>query len=426
MERRLSSLKHQSKEIFSLEINKTTAWNEFSSTVSSAIICLATNQKFNFSKWIFDIMGRNLDNISGKFFMYPRFIQVFLDKLLEGLSKHERKYVAPSHTKKIFRNIRGVGKDFSGNITPLFPTMVVQSQLGEGSTIPADPQHTPIILQPSTSQPQKTQKHRKPRRKDTQVPQLSVPTESVADEAVYKELDDSLVGAATTASSLEAEQDSGNINKTQSKATPNKSSSHRTDSGGGPMCQEAMRVLDLKQTKITQANEIDSLKRRVNKLKKKQRSRTYKLKRLYKVGLTARIDSSDNEQSLGEDASKQGRISDIDADEGITLVSTHDDAEMFDTDKDLHVSTAVTTATILINKVTLAQALAKLKRTKPKAKAKGVVFHKPEESTTTTTTTIPKPKSQDKELQAEFDKEQRLAREKAQQEEEANIALIEI
>ncbi|GJU96498.1 hypothetical protein Tco_1321254 [Tanacetum coccineum] len=29
---------------------KTTAWNEFSSTMASAIICLATNQKFNFSK----------------------------------------------------------------------------------------------------------------------------------------------------------------------------------------------------------------------------------------------------------------------------------------------------------------------------------------------------------------------------------------
>nr|GEV02446.1 hypothetical protein [Tanacetum cinerariifolium] len=33
---------------------------------------------------------------------------------------------------------------------------------------------------------------------------------------------------------------------------------------------------------------------------------------------------------------KQGRISDIDTDEGITLVSTHDDAKMFDADKDLH------------------------------------------------------------------------------------------
>ncbi|GJV36145.1 putative ribonuclease H-like domain-containing protein [Tanacetum coccineum] len=49
---------------------------------------------------------------------------------------------------------------------------------------------------------------RKPR-KDTHVPQPSNPIESVADEAVHKELGDSLVRAATTASSLEAEQDSG-------------------------------------------------------------------------------------------------------------------------------------------------------------------------------------------------------------------------
>ncbi|GJS19149.1 uncharacterized mitochondrial protein-like protein, partial [Tanacetum coccineum] len=50
---------------------KTTAWNEFSSTMASAIICLATNQKFNFSKYIFEIMVKNLDN-AGKFLLYPR------------------------------------------------------------------------------------------------------------------------------------------------------------------------------------------------------------------------------------------------------------------------------------------------------------------------------------------------------------------
>ncbi|GKG35089.1 hypothetical protein Tco_0440243, partial [Tanacetum coccineum] len=54
-------------------------------------------------------------------------------------------------------------------------------------------------------------------------------------KAVHKELGDSLVRAATTASSLEAEQDRGNINKTQSKATPNESSSQGTNSGGGPV-----------------------------------------------------------------------------------------------------------------------------------------------------------------------------------------------
>ncbi|GJZ69060.1 hypothetical protein Tco_0632610 [Tanacetum coccineum] len=79
--------------------------------------------------------------------------------------------------------------------------------MGEGSTNLTDPQHTPIFITPSP-QPQKIQKPRKPR-KDTQVPQPSDPMEIVTDEAVHKELSDSLVRAATTASSLEVEQDSG-------------------------------------------------------------------------------------------------------------------------------------------------------------------------------------------------------------------------
>ncbi|GJY72658.1 hypothetical protein Tco_0476361 [Tanacetum coccineum] len=263
--------------------------------------------------------------------------------------------------------------------------MVVQnqSQLGEGSAIPTDPHHTPTFIQPST-QPQKTQQPRKPKRKDTQVPQPSDPIENVADEAVHKELGDSLVRAATTASSLEAEQDSGNINKTQSKATPNES-----NSGGGPWCQETIgdtiaqtrlkldelmalcttlqnRVLDLEKTKTTQHNEIASLKRRVKKLEKKNRSRTHRLKRLYKVGLTARVESSDNEESLGEDASKQGRIDAIDADEEITLVSVHDvnvsadSACWGDIVSTASAATTVSAATInnatTVDNITLAQA----------------------------------------------------------------------
>nr|GFA29276.1 hypothetical protein [Tanacetum cinerariifolium] len=51
-------------------------------------------------------------------------------------------------------------------------------------------------------------------------------------------------------------------------------------------------------TKTTQALEIDSLKRRVKKLEKMQRSRTHKLKRLYKVGLSARVESSDDNEDL--------------------------------------------------------------------------------------------------------------------------------
>ncbi|GKD82348.1 hypothetical protein Tco_1349187, partial [Tanacetum coccineum] len=98
------------------------------------------------------------------------------------------------------------------------------------------------------------------------------------------------------------------------------------------------KVLDLEKTKTAQDNEIDSLKRRVKKLERKDRSRTHKLKRLYKVGLTARVESFGDEEDLGEDASKQGkRINDIDADEDITLVNVQDDVdnEMFNVD-DLH------------------------------------------------------------------------------------------
>ncbi|GJV64478.1 putative ribonuclease H-like domain-containing protein [Tanacetum coccineum] len=178
---------------------KSTAWNEFSSTMASAIICLATNQKFNFSKYIFESMVKNLD-IAGKFLMYQRFVQVFLDKQLEGMSSHKRIYVTPSHTKKTFGNMKRVGKVFLGRETPLFPTMVVQNKakMGEGSAIPTDPHHTPTIIQPSTSQPQKKQRSRRPKRKDTEVPQPSGPTDNVADEAVYEERDDSLERAATT------------------------------------------------------------------------------------------------------------------------------------------------------------------------------------------------------------------------------------
>nr|GEU53531.1 putative ribonuclease H-like domain-containing protein [Tanacetum cinerariifolium] len=369
-------------------------------TVAFVIICLASNQKFNFSKWIFDSMGRNLDNLSGKFLMYSRFIQDFLDKQLDGMSNHERKYVLPSNTKKIFRNMRRIGKGFSGRITPLFLTMVVRSQLGKGSAMPTDPHHTPIILQSSLSEPQKTQKPRKPTRKVTE-------------------------------------------------ATPNESSSQGPDLGGGPRCQEAMgdtiaqtrfenvskhsndsllargntlqsdkdrmkqnklmelctnlktRVLNLEKTKTTQALEITSLKTRVKKLKKKQRSGTHKLKRLYKVGLTTRLDYSKDEQSLGEDASKQEKkIDDINADEDITLFNDQDDSKMFDVD-DLHgkevfvekdvankevsatgevnaasiPKTVSTAATITTKEITLAQALVEIKTSKPMAK--GIVLQEP-------------------------------------------------
>ncbi|GKF05573.1 hypothetical protein Tco_0036241, partial [Tanacetum coccineum] len=115
-------------------------------------------------------------------------------------------------------------------------------------------------------------------------------------------------------------------------------------------------VLDLEKTKTTQHNEIASLKKRVNKLEKKDRSRTHRLKRLYKVGFIARVESSDNEESLGEDAFKQGRIDAIDSDKEITLVSVHDvnvsaSEEVFVVEQDIveEVVEVINTAKLIID-----------------------------------------------------------------------------
>nr|GEW00602.1 hypothetical protein [Tanacetum cinerariifolium] len=102
---------------------KTTSWNEFSSTMASAIICLANNQKFNFSKYILTSLVKNLE-AGVPFYMFLR----------------NRVFWAVTH---------------------LFGTMIVQA-LEEVGDLSTDVQDTPILDEPSSSQPQR--KH-KPRRK---------------------------------------------------------------------------------------------------------------------------------------------------------------------------------------------------------------------------------------------------------------------
>ncbi|GKC50765.1 hypothetical protein Tco_1073510 [Tanacetum coccineum] len=144
---------------------KTISLNEFSSTMASAIICLATNQKFNLSKYIFDNMVKNLDG-RVKFLMYLRFVQVFLDKQVEGMLKHKGVYVTPSRTKKVFANMKRPCKGFSGRVTPLFSKMMVQAteDMGADSATPTDSHSIPIITQPSSSKPQKKKSRRKQRK----------------------------------------------------------------------------------------------------------------------------------------------------------------------------------------------------------------------------------------------------------------------
>ncbi|GKA34179.1 putative reverse transcriptase domain-containing protein [Tanacetum coccineum] len=198
---------------------KTTAWNEFSSTMASVIICLATNQKFNFSKYIFDNMVKNLEG-GVKFLMF-----------LRSLQYEERM------------------KSFYRRVTPLFQTMMVQVQEeGEGSEMPTVPQHTSTINQPSSSQPPKKHKHRKTKKQNNKVSQPSDPTQPMADET----------------------ENCGKV------------------------------VLDLENTKTSQAAEITKLKERVKKLERRNKSRTSGLKRLRKCYNKQTVDELTLAQTLIE------------------------------------------------------------------------------------------------------------------------------
>ncbi|GJU97169.1 hypothetical protein Tco_1326440 [Tanacetum coccineum] len=138
---------------------KYTAWNEFSSSMASLIICLATNQKFNLSRYIFDAMVKHLDG-GVIFLLYPCFLQVFINQQLGNLSTHKKIFVNPFHTKKVFANMKRAGKDFSGRITPLFDTMMVQpsKEVGEDLDHPTNSTQVPILDQTSTSsKPKKKQ-----------------------------------------------------------------------------------------------------------------------------------------------------------------------------------------------------------------------------------------------------------------------------
>ncbi|GJZ79348.1 hypothetical protein Tco_0644185 [Tanacetum coccineum] len=283
------------------------------------------------------------------------------------------------------------------------------ADVGEGSGQPTDPQHTPTTASPSHVEPILTS---------------SGPTTLVADETVYKEREDTIEKAVTTASSLEAEHDSDNIFRTQSMATLNEPLPQGTGSGSGPRCQDTIlggrpsqtrfkrlskqsndpplsrvntlgsgedgmklhelmeictklsdRVFDLENVKDAQALEIKQLKKRVKKLEKRKKSRTPQLKRrLFKV----RIKSS-AEKSL-EDEETQGRYGISIA--GVTTAEPVTTASAPITTAGVSVSTAEpctaepstpppTTITVIEDDdLTIAQTLMKMKSVKLKEKSK--------------------------------------------------------
>ncbi|GJR06525.1 hypothetical protein Tco_0529509 [Tanacetum coccineum] len=124
--------------------SKSTSWDQIPTNIATAVICLTSNQKYNFSKLIFDGMLRHLD-AKKKFVMYPRFISIFLDKQLANVSVPLDHFPVNTLTSKVFSFMVKKGKHFSGKVTPLFATMLVQPTQDEGapSERPSEAQPTP-------------------------------------------------------------------------------------------------------------------------------------------------------------------------------------------------------------------------------------------------------------------------------------------
>nr|GEV41530.1 hypothetical protein [Tanacetum cinerariifolium] len=270
---------------------KRTSWNEFSSAMASVVVCLSTCQRFNFSKYIFESLVRNV-NSSSKFYMYPRFIQLIILTHIADLSKHTNRYISPVLTQKVFANMRRVGKGFSGVKTPLFENMLAVRDVAaeEEVQVPAQGdvvyehvaeqvavdvvQPTPTSPLPSSPVIPSTPPH--------QSPCLSQPQEAESSSRLYQQVLD-------TCSAL------------------------------------LLRIEGLETANAAQHLEIVKLKARVKKLEKINKVKSSKLRRLKKVGTSQRVESSDDVENVFN----QGRdIVDMDQDEGIELVVDHEkDAE---------------------------------------------------------------------------------------------------
>nr|GEX24588.1 hypothetical protein [Tanacetum cinerariifolium] len=154
-----------------------------------------------------------------------------------------------------------------------------------------------------------TQTSRRTKRvRDTEIPPFNGPPKKVGDEAVYTGDDNKVVRVATTAASLEAEQESGTINKTQPTATLNESSPQGISSGSRPR-EDSMEHQD-KLTDFIPPTPHDSplrsLQKKVKRLEKKQRERTPGMK-LFNIGTSKKKTSNkENDVNTVEPVSTAG------------------------------------------------------------------------------------------------------------------------
>ncbi|GKA51383.1 hypothetical protein Tco_0744579 [Tanacetum coccineum] len=157
--------------------SKSTSWDQIPTNIATAVICLLTNiRNINAkvagkpvtvseasirSSLLFDD-ANGIDSLNNqaifdaiqtighldakkKFVMYPKFISIFLGTQLKDVPIPVDHFPVPALTSKVFSFMVKKGKHFSGKVTPLFLSMLVQpiEDEGEGSDRPSAPQPTP-------------------------------------------------------------------------------------------------------------------------------------------------------------------------------------------------------------------------------------------------------------------------------------------
>nr|GEZ60598.1 hypothetical protein [Tanacetum cinerariifolium] len=307
----------------------------------------------------------------------------------------------------------------------------------------------PIPTVSSSSQPKRPKNIGKPKRKATKISQSSRPTTLVADETIHEERADIVERVVTTAASLDTEQDSGTINKTQSRTIPNEHIPQGTGSGVSPRRQDTILGDTPAQTRF----EMFSKQSHEPPLSRINTRGSGEDKENQEFGKEEKVKKSTTQE---EDVEIQGRYG---HDTEINTASTSITTAIINITTDepvTTVSTPITTAGISVS--TAEPKKAKERGSKEKSSetatrtTRGVIIK--EGSETTTRPTVPpqqkldpkykgkgkmvepekplKKKDQiefdeevvrnlEAQLQAELEEEKRLARQK---EEESNIALI--
>nr|GEZ60152.1 hypothetical protein [Tanacetum cinerariifolium] len=329
---------------------KRTSWNEFSLSMASPVICLSSGRKFNFSKYIFDSLVRNVDSPT-KFYMYPFFLKLTIRKQVGDLSTHTTKYTSAALTQKVFANMRLVGVAAAGVATKgvvsaandEVPTADEEPSIP--SPTPPTPPPQPSYDIPSTSQVQPT---------PPQSPQVQPQTPQP-----------------------QSQQDAGILMNLRQEVMDSCTSLTR-------------RVVHLELDKIAQDLEIPKLKRRVKKLERRTKGRMIAdmdadVDVVLEEAKDVTADAKDG-QDANEEESEPTELQEV-----VDIVTTAKIIIKVVT----AVSTTITATDVLV--LTATTAVAPSFTAVPSRRRKGVVIRDPEESTTTTSKIIhSEAKSKDK------------------------------